>query len=48
MTLTVQEAEVYNFRALACTMSLAQSLFIALAYRLELDLERPEEKGREA
>ena len=48
VTLTVQEAEVYNFRALACTMSLAQSLFIALAYRLELDLERAEEKGREA
>ena len=38
-TLTVREAEVYNFRALACTMSLAQSLFIALAYRLELKLE---------
>ena len=48
VTLTVHEPEVYNFRALACTMSLAQSLFIALAYRLELDLERSEEKGREA
>lgn len=48
VTLTVHEAEVYNFRALACTMSLAQSLFIALAYRLELNLERPDEKSREA
>ena len=38
-TLTVREAEVYNFRVLACTMSLAQSLFIALAYRLEVKLE---------
>ena len=41
-TLTVHEAEIYNFRALACTMSLAQSLFIALAYRLELNLAPPE------
>jgi len=38
-TLTVREPEIYNFRALACTMSLAQSLFIALAYRLELNLK---------
>lgn len=44
VTLTVHEAEVYNFRALACTMSLAQSLFIALAYRLELNPDRPDSK----
>jgi len=44
-TLTVHEAEIYNFRALACTMSLAQSLFIALAYRLELNLERTGDKN---
>lgn len=44
-TLTVHEAEIYNFRALACTMSLAQSLFIALAYRLELNLAPPEPAG---
>lgn len=34
--LTVQETEAYYFRAIACTMSMAQSLFIALAYRIEL------------
>ena len=40
VTLVVHEAEVYFFRAIACAMSLAQALFIALAYRLELDVER--------
>lgn len=40
VTLAVHESEAYFFRALACTMSLAQSLFIALAYRLELNIER--------
>lgn len=44
-TLTVHEPDIYNFRALACTMSLAQSLFIALAYRLELNLEPPESRN---
>lgn len=34
--LTVQESEIYYFRAIACTMSMAQALFIALAYRIEL------------
>ena len=37
-TLTVHEPETYFFRALPSMMCLAQSLFIALAYRLELDL----------
>ncbi|MDR1935207.1 MAG: MurR/RpiR family transcriptional regulator [Candidatus Accumulibacter sp.] len=46
VTLLVHEAEVYNFRALACTMSLVQSLFIALAYRLELDLNRKSHRGQ--
>ncbi|WP_323018360.1 MurR/RpiR family transcriptional regulator [Castellaniella sp.] len=36
-TLTVQEAETFGFRALTSTLCLAQSLFIALAYRLELE-----------
>ncbi|MFT0533038.1 MurR/RpiR family transcriptional regulator [Castellaniella hirudinis] len=35
-TLTVQEAEIFGFRALTCTLCLAQSLFVALSYRLEL------------
>ena len=45
VTLAVREAEAFSFRALACTMSLAQALFIALAYRLELNIEKPEEKN---
>lgn len=44
VTLTVRESEAYSFRALACTMSLAQSLFIALAYRLELNMERTDDR----
>ncbi|WP_263768284.1 MurR/RpiR family transcriptional regulator [Propionivibrio soli] len=44
VTLTVQEAEAYYFRAMAGTMSLAQALFIALAYRLELNMERSDER----
>lgn len=43
VVLAVRESEAYSFRALASPMSLAQSLFIALAYRLELNLEQPEE-----
>jgi DNA-binding MurR/RpiR family transcriptional regulator len=44
-TLTVHEAEAYYFRAMACTMSLAQALFIALAYRLELKIKRSDSKS---
>lgn len=44
-TLTVHEAEAYYFRAMACTMSLAQALFIALAYRLELKIKRSDNRG---
>lgn len=40
-TLTVHEPETYFFRALSSMMCLAQSLFIALSYRLELDLNTP-------
>ncbi|MDE3011114.1 MAG: MurR/RpiR family transcriptional regulator [Pseudomonadota bacterium] len=49
VVLQVRESEAYSFRALASPMSLAQSLFIALAYRLELNIaqhehhEHPEE-----
>lgn len=39
VSLTVHESEAYFFRSLASTMSLAQALFIALAYRLELNME---------
>lgn len=35
--LVVQESSVFGFRALSSTMALAQCLFIALAYRLELE-----------
>jgi len=35
--LLVQDTSVFGFRSLTSTMCLAQSLFIALAYRLELD-----------
>lgn len=35
--LLVQESTTFGFRSLTNTMSLAQSLFIALAYKLELD-----------
>lgn len=44
-TLTVHEAEAYYFRAMACTMSIAQALFIALAYRLELKIKRSDGRG---
>jgi len=37
VALMVQESAVFGFRALSSTMALAQCLFIALAYRLELE-----------
>jgi DNA-binding MurR/RpiR family transcriptional regulator len=37
--LQVQDHSTFGFRSLTSTMALAQSLFIALAYRLELDYE---------
>jgi DNA-binding MurR/RpiR family transcriptional regulator len=39
LTLVVQETSVFGFRALTNSMALAQSLFLALAYRLELDYQ---------
>ncbi len=43
IVLGVRESEAYGFRALSNTISLAQALFIALAYRLELNPAAPEE-----
>lgn len=40
-SLLVQETSVLGFRALTNTMALAQSLFLALAYRLELNTPPP-------
>ncbi|MFX8500566.1 SIS domain-containing protein, partial [Acinetobacter baumannii] len=37
--LLVQESTTFGFRSLTNTMCLAQSLFIALAYHLELDYQ---------
>lgn len=39
LSLVVQESAVFGFRALSGTMALAQCLFIALAYRLELEYQ---------
>jgi DNA-binding MurR/RpiR family transcriptional regulator len=38
VTLVISESSTFGFRSLTNTMALAQSLFIALAYRLELDV----------
>ena len=38
VTLLVSESSTFGFRSLTNTMALVQSLFIALAYRLELDV----------
>lgn len=45
VSLTVHESEAYFFRSLASTMSLAQALFIALAYRLELNMEHKADRA---
>jgi DNA-binding MurR/RpiR family transcriptional regulator len=39
VVLTVTEGNAYAFRSLTSTMCLCQGLFIALAYKLELDLD---------
>ncbi len=44
--LLVQESAVLGFRSLTSTMSLAQSLFIALAYRLELAYQPTTQRTR--
>ena len=50
VSLLTQESETFGFRSLTSTMGLAQSLFIALAYRLELAYQpvRPLGKRRSA
>ena len=46
-TLLVQDHATFGFRSLTSTMALVQSLFIALAYRLELEAEpRPDDTTR--
>ncbi len=45
-TLLVKEASAFSFRSLTNTMCLCQGLFIALASRLELDLDQqPQDQG---
>jgi DNA-binding MurR/RpiR family transcriptional regulator len=41
--LTVKEGNAFGFRSLTNTICLCQALFIALAYKLELNIEQPQE-----
>jgi DNA-binding MurR/RpiR family transcriptional regulator len=43
--LTVAEGSAFAFRSLASAICLCQALFIALAYRLELDLDESRDQG---
>lgn len=43
--LTVTEGSAFAFRSLTSTICLCQALFIALAYRLELDIEETNDPG---
>lgn len=43
--LTVAEGNAFSFRSLTSTICLCQALFIALAYRLELDIEENNDPG---
>jgi len=45
VTLLVKEASAFSFRSLTNTMCLSQGLFIALASRLELDLDQTVDQG---
>lgn len=45
--LTVTEGSAFAFRSLTSTICLCQALFIALAYRLELDIEEIKTQGDE-
>ena len=45
ITLLVKEASAFSFRSLTNTMCLSQGLFIALASRLELDLDQAVDQG---
>ena len=41
--LTVREGSAFGFRSLTNTICLCQALFISLAYKLELNIEQPQE-----
>ena len=41
--LTVKEGNAFGFRSLTNTICLCQALFISLAYKLELNIEQPQE-----
>ena len=41
--LTVREGNAFGFRSLTNTICLCQALFISLAYKLELNIEQPQE-----
>ena len=43
--LTVKEGSAFAFRSLTSTMCLCQALFVALAYRLELNVEETRDRG---
>jgi DNA-binding MurR/RpiR family transcriptional regulator len=43
--LFVKEGSAFAFRSLTSTICLCQALFIALAYRLELNVEESREAG---
>lgn len=43
--LTVKEGTAFAFRSLTSTICICQALFIALAYRLELDIEETKDLG---
>lgn len=43
--LTVREGNAFAFRSLSSTFCLCQALFTTLAFRLELSLEEPDDKG---
>jgi DNA-binding MurR/RpiR family transcriptional regulator len=45
--LTVTEGSAFAFRSLTSTMCLCQALFIALAYKLELDIEETKNPGED-
>jgi len=45
VVLLVQDSSTLGFRSLTSTMGLAQSLFIALAYRLELDYQPTQQQA---
>ena len=45
VTLVVQDNSTFGFRSLNSTMGLAQSLFIALAYMLELPYQTTTPQG---